>query len=98
MSLYLGAILEAGVNVTAQALPPFFFYCFFCLLFCILCSLCVCCFAFIVRLLFRVYCASVAVLWPLRVFRFLLGFYGLSRCFPPLVSCLSFLYFPFFAT
>ena len=69
---------------------------FFCLLFCVLCSLCVCCFAFIVRLLFRVYCASVAVSWPLRVLRFLLGFYGLSRCFPPLVSCLSFVVFPLF--
>ena len=52
VGLYLGAMLETGVNVTARALPPtcFFFLC------CVL----------IVRLLssvfflFRVHCASVA--------------------------------------
>ena len=49
VGLYVGAILEAGVNVTAQAPPPFFIVFLSSFL----------CLVFIVRLLFRVYRASV---------------------------------------
>ena len=45
VSLYLGAILEAGVDVTAQALPSLF------VAFCVHCASVVC---------LRVNCASVA--------------------------------------
>ena len=37
MSLYLGAILEAGVNITAQPFPPLF--CFFALIVRMLCNI-----------------------------------------------------------